>query len=155
MKDLVFLSETKTGIVEQLSNDTRDVPTFDRFIMGDAGLTAGVPLRGYTERDIGPQSGSYPIGGKTMFKQSFELRYPIVRNPTIYVLGFAEGGNVWSRFEDTNPGDLRRSVGIGARLFMPFIGMIGLDYGYGIDNYDSRGIRSGQWLPHFQFGRTF
>ena len=155
MKDLVFLSETKTGIVEQLSNDTRDVPTFDRFIMGDAGLTAGVPLRGYTERDIGPQSGSYPIGGKTMFKQSFELRYPIVRNPTIYVLGFAEGGNVWSRFEDTNPGDLKRSVGIGARLFMPFIGMIGLDYGYGIDNYDGRGIRSGQWLPHFQFGRTF
>lgn len=153
--DLVLMSETKAGVVEQLSDDPRDIPYFDFFFMGGSGLSLGTSLRGYDDRDVGPQSGSYALGGKTMFKQSLELRYPIVRNPTIYVLGFAEGGNVWSRFEDTNPSDLRRSVGFGARLFMPFIGMIGLDYGYGIDNYDSRGLRYGRWLPHFQFGRTF
>lgn len=153
--DLVLMSETKAGVLEQLSEDSRDVPYFDYFFMGGSGLSLGTSLRGYDDRDVGPQSGSYALGGKTMFKQSLELRYPIVRNPTIYVLGFAEGGNVWARYEDTNPGDLRKSIGFGARLFMPFIGMIGLDYGYGIDNYDSRGIRYGRWLPHFQFGRTF
>lgn len=153
--ELVLVSDTKVGIVEQLSSDAHDIPYFDYFFMGGSGLSLGTSLRGYDERDVGPQSGSYPVGGKTMFKQSFEFRYPIVRNPTIYLLGFAEGGNVWSRYEDTNPGDLRKSVGFGARLFMPFIGMIGLDYGYGIDYYDSRGIRDGRWLPHFQFGRTF
>ena len=100
--------------------------------MGGSGLSIGTSLRGYDERDVGPQSGGYPVGGKTMFKQSFELRYPIIRNPTIYALGFAEGGNVWSRYEDTNPADLRRSVGIGARLFMPFIGMIGLDVSFNL-----------------------
>lgn len=153
--DLVLVSDTKIGAVEQLSSDSRDIPYFDYFFMGGSGLSLGTSLRGYDERDVGPQSGSYPVGGKTMFKQSFELRYPIVRNPTIYVLGFAEGGNVWARYEDTDPSDLRRSVGFGARLFMPFIGMIGLDYGFGFDYYDSRGIREGRWLPHFQFGRTF
>ncbi|MCB1061078.1 MAG: outer membrane protein assembly factor BamA [Calditrichaeota bacterium] len=153
--DLVLVSDTKAGVVERLSSDPRDIPYFDYFFMGGAGLSLGTSLRGYDEGDVGPQSGSFALGGKTMFKQSLELRYPIVRNPTIYVLGFAEGGNVWSRFEDTNPGDLRKSVGFGARLFMPFIGMIGLDYGYGIDYYDNRGLRYGRWLPHFQFGRTF
>ncbi|MBK6766858.1 MAG: outer membrane protein assembly factor BamA [bacterium] len=153
--DLVLVSDTKVGVVEQLSSSSRDIPYFDYFFMGGSGLSLGTSLRGYDERDVGPQSGNYPVGGKTMFKQSFELRYPIVRNPTIYLLGFAEGGNVWSRYEDTNPGDLRKSVGLGARLFMPFIGMIGLDYGFGFDYYDSRGLRDGKWLPHFQFGRTF
>ncbi|MCB9357114.1 MAG: outer membrane protein assembly factor BamA [Calditrichaeota bacterium] len=153
--DLVMVSDTKLGTVELLSRNQRDIPYFDYFFMGGSGLSLGTSLRGYDERDVGPQSGGYPVGGKTMFKQSFELRYPIVRNPTIYILGFAEGGNVWSSYEDTNPGNLRKSIGFGARLFMPFIGMIGLDYGYGIDYYDERGIRSGKWLPHFQFGRTF
>ena len=84
-----------------------------------------------------------------------ELRYPIVRNPTIFVLGFTEAGNVWRSFEETNPTDLRRSVGLGVRLFMPFIGMIGFDYGLGLDYYDSRGLRTTRWVPHFQFGRGF
>ncbi len=153
--DLVLVSDTRVGAVELLSSNQRDIPYFDYFFMGGSGLSLGTSLRGYDERDVGPQSGGYPVGGKTMFKQSFELRYPIVRNPTIYVLSFAEGGNVWARYEDTNPAEVRKSIGFGARLFMPFIGMIGLDYGFGFDYYDYRGIRSGKWLPHFQFGRTF
>ncbi|MCC6476008.1 outer membrane protein assembly factor BamA [bacterium] len=153
--ELTLVSETRAGLLEQLTTSAEDVPYFDYFFMGGSGLALGTSLRGYEERDVGPQSLGYAVGGKTMFKQSLELRYPIVRNPTIFILGFAEGGNVWRRFEETNPGNLRRSVGLGARLFMPFIGMIGLDYGYGIDYFDSRGIREGKWLPHFQFGRTF
>jgi outer membrane protein insertion porin family len=78
-----------------------------------------------------------------------------VRNPTIFVLGFAEAGNVWSTFGQTDMSNVRRSVGLGVRLFMPFIGMIGLDYGLGLDYYDARGLRYTKWVPHFQFGRGF
>jgi outer membrane protein insertion porin family len=154
---LVMVSETNMGVLEQLRNEQSVIPYFDYFFMGGSGLSLGTSLRGYDERDVGPQSGSFAIGGKTLFKQSFELRYPIVRNPTIFALTFTEAGNVWKSFEDTNPMDLRRSVGFGVRLFMPFIGMIGFDMGYGLDypNSDGRGLYHGNWQQHFQFGRSF
>jgi outer membrane protein insertion porin family len=153
--DLVLATNTETGALDGLTRNPRDIPYLNYFFMGGAGLSLGTPLRGYDEREVGPQSGGYAVGGKTLFKQSFELRYPIVRNPMIFVLGFAEAGNVWRTFEDTNPTDLKRSVGLGIRLFMPFIGMIGLDYGMGLDYLDARGLRTTQWVPHFQFGRGF
>lgn len=155
--NLVLASETNLGMLERLSSDARDIPYFDYFFMGGSGLSLGTSLRGYDERDVGPQSAGYAIGGKTLFKQSFELRYPLVRNPTIFALTFAEGGNVWETFEETNPMDVRRSVGFGVRLFMPFIGMIGFDMGYGLDypNGDGRGLHHGEWQQHFQFGRSF
>ena len=146
---------TELGLLDGLTRNQQDIPYFDYFFMGGAGLSLGTGLRGYDEREVGPQSGGFPVGGKTLFKQSFELRYPIVRNPTIFLLGFAEAGNVWRSFEETNPTDVRRSVGLGVRLFMPFIGMIGFDYGMGLDYYDSRGLRTEKWVPHFQFGRGF
>jgi outer membrane protein insertion porin family len=119
-------------------------------------LSLGIPLRGYDERTVGPQSGPYAEGGKVMFKQSLELRLPVINNPMIFVLGFAEAGNVWRNLETTDPFDLRRSVGLGARIYMPMIGLIGLDYGFGLDYYDATtGQRHGEWIPHFQFGRTF
>jgi outer membrane protein insertion porin family len=153
--ELVLSANTEAGVLDGLTRDTRDIPYLEYFFMGGSGLSLGTSLRGYDEREVGPQSGGYAVGGKTTFKQSFELRYPVVRNPTIFILGFAEAGNVWRTFEDTNPTDLKRSVGVGIRLFMPFIGMIGLDYGMGLDYVNDRGIRSGKWLPHFQFGRGF
>ncbi len=153
--DLTMYAATDIGTLDALSGDLLDVPYFDFFFMGGSGLSLGTQLRGYEEREVGPQRLGYPVGGKTLFKQSFELRYPIVRNPTIFVLTFADAGNVWRSFEETNPTDLKRSVGLGVRLFMPFIGMIGLDYGLGLDYVDARGIRTTKWVPHFQFGRGF
>ena len=153
--DIVLAANTETGVLDGLTRNPRDIPYLNYFFMGGAGLSLGTPLRGYDERQVGPQSGGYAVGGKTLFKQSFELRYPIVRNPMIFVLGFTEAGDVWRTFEDTNPTDLKRSVGLGIRLFMPFIGMIGLDYGMGLDYLDARGLRTTQWVPHFQFGRGF
>jgi outer membrane protein insertion porin family len=124
--------------------------------MGGSGLSLGVPLRGYDERAVGPQSGGYAVGGKTMFKQTFELRLPVVYNPTIFLLTFAEAGNVWYNLESTDLFHLKRSVGLGVRLYMPMIGLIGLDYGYGIDHEDPvTGELKGEWMPHFQFGRGF
>lgn len=154
-RQLVLSSRSELGALDGLTRDPADIPYYDYFFMGGAGLSLGTGLRGYDEREVGPQSGGYAVGGKTLFKQSLELRYPIVRNPTIFVLGFAEAGNVWNSFEDTNPTDLKRSVGLGVRLFMPFIGMIGLDYGMGLDYLDARGLRTTKWVPHFQFGRGF
>jgi outer membrane protein insertion porin family len=158
---LVLAANTETGALDGLTRNVHDIPYFDYFFMGGAGLSLGTALRGYDELKVGPQAVSpstgevFAVGGKTLFKQSFELRYPIVRNPTIFVLGFAEAGNVWTSLSQTDLTDVRRSVGLGVRLFMPMIGMIGLDYGLGLDYYDARGIRYTRWVPHFQFGRGF
>ena len=153
---LVLYSNTEMGLVAAMTDDDQAVPYIEHFFMGGSGLSLGTALRGYDERVVGPQSGGYAVGGKTMFKQTFELRLPVVYNPTIFILGFAEAGNVWYNFESTDVFSLRRSVGLGVRLYMPMIGLIGLDYGYGIDNPDPvTGELKGKWLPHFQFGRGF
>ena len=91
-----------------------------------------------------------------MIKYTTEIRFPIIPNPTMFGLIFAEAGNTWVKVSDTDPFNLRRSVGIGARLFMPMIGIIGFDYAYGFDNYDPQtGKFFGQWKPHFVFGKSF
>jgi len=125
------------------------------FYMGGSGLSLSEGLRGYDDYSVGPvtRQGN-PLGGKSMAKFTAELRFQISPNPTIYGLFFMEGGNVWESFEQTNLLDLRRSVGFGVRFFMPMIGIIGVDFGYGFDHYDQFGIsRSGKWKVHFQFGR--
>lgn len=156
LKSLVLYSDTELGLIGALTEEPQAVPYIEHFFMGGSGLSLGVPLRGYDERAVGPQSGGYAVGGKTMFKQTLELRLPVIHNPTIFLLGFAEAGNVWYNFESTDIFDLRRSVGLGIRLYMPMIGLIGLDYGYGLDNPDPiTGELKGQWIPHFQFGRGF
>jgi outer membrane protein insertion porin family len=64
------------------------------------------------------------------------LRYPISLNPsaTIYVLSFLEAGNAWRNFKQFNPYDIKKSVGAGVRIFLPMFGVLGLDYGYGLDD---------------------
>ena len=68
-------------------------------------------------------------------KVTIELRYPLSLNPssTIYVLAFAQGGNAWKRARDYNPFDLKRSAGVGLRVFLPMFGVLGFDYGLGFD----------------------
>ena len=91
-----------------------------------------------------------------MLKYQFELRVPIAPNPTVFGLAFAEAGNTWADLSRTNPNDLRRSVGVGARVFMPLLGVIGFDYAYGFDNIDEvTRKRQGKWKPHFVFGKSF
>ena len=90
-------------------------------------------MRGYEAADI-PANQS---GGATIFnKFTAEVRYPLSLNPssTIFGLLFLEGGNAWKKFEDYNPFDLKRSVGIGVRAYLPMFGLLGFDYGYGFDN---------------------
>ncbi len=146
------------GYLDALTGNSRDIPLLKYFYMGGSGLSLGAPLRGYDERTVGPPprgSSSTALGGKSQLKFGSEARVQILNNPTIYGLAFAEAGNTWLTFQQTDPSNLRRSAGFGIRLYMPLIGLIGLDYGYGFDYYNSLGVRKGRWLPHFQFGRQF
>ncbi|MCK4753628.1 MAG: outer membrane protein assembly factor BamA, partial [Calditrichia bacterium] len=151
--NFVLYSKNKYGIIENI-RDNSIIQFGEYFYLGGSGLGFAESLRGYDDGTVGPltRSGG-PIGGKSMVINSLELRFPIAPNPTIFGLFFLEGGNSWETIGETDPFDLRRSVGAGVRLFMPMIGIIGIDFGYGFDHYNAFGRREGQWKVHFQFGK--
>ncbi len=144
------------GYIDEIVKGTNIQP-FEFYYMGGNGLIiATTSLRGYDDRTVGPRnSDGRVIGGRVMTKFATELRFALSVEPIpLYVLAFAEAGNVFETFDKTDIFDLRRSVGFGARLLINPIGLIGFDLGYGFD----RKITSGQdpsWLFHFQFGKGF
>ncbi len=135
-----------------------NIPPIEYFYMGGTGLglIATTPLRGYDDRSIGPRDiNGNVLPGTVMEKETAELRFNVSLNPIpIYLLAFAEAGNVWNGINTTDLFDLRRSAGVGARLMINPIGLLGFDYGYGFDNPAGVGTPSG-WHFHFQFGRGF
>jgi outer membrane protein insertion porin family len=146
-------------LFESISSLAKDgyIPPNEFLFMGGSGLAYNtVALRGYEDRSVGPVDiHGTRIGGKVMMKYSTELRYSLSQDPIpVYLSLFAEAGNVWPSFKQTNVLDLRRSVGFGLRLMLPAVGIIGFDLGYGFD----RKIVDGEdpaILFHFQFGRGF
>ena len=156
--EFVLMNHMQFGVIEPIGKEGI-IPPEERFIMGGAGMIYGIPLRGYEDNRVGPlySSNSYYLtGGKSLFKYSLELRLSISKQPTIYALTFAEGGNVWQSFANSDPFDLKRSAGAGIRFIMPQLGMIGVDFGYGFDNMDPRGFGGPEgWKTHFIFGRSF
>ncbi len=146
------------GYIQDIGS-VSNISPIDLFFMGGTGLgyISTTPLRGYEDQSIGPRTGSGTIfGGKAMEKQTAELRFAVSINPIpIYVLGFAEGGNVWGTFSRANFFDLNRSAGFGARLQINPIGMIGFDYGYGFDDVFPKDGKPDGWHFHFVFGRGF
>ncbi len=149
---LVVYTSFQGGYIEGIGNKSY-IPYFEYFFMGGAGMSRSIPLRGYND----PLSEDYSAaeGGKAMMKYTAELRVPIAPNPTIFALIFAEAGNVWSDFRHADPMTMKRSVGVGARVYMPMIGIIGFDYGYGFDRVDLYGNRDPKWKMHFVFGKSF
>jgi outer membrane protein insertion porin family len=139
-------------------NQTIGPSPFERFYLGGDGLSGFsldgreiIALRGYPNNSINPR------GGGTIYdKFSLELRYPLSLNPaaTIYMLGFVEGGNAYSRFKNYSPFNLKRSAGAGIRIFLPMFGLLGLDWGYGFDNVPGlTGSNGGEF--HFMIGQQF
>ncbi len=137
---LVLKTSAKIGILGRWSNKTSLAP-FERFELGGDGLSNQsfglngrdiISLRGYGTEDI---MGRFPGGAGVFNKYTVELRYPISLNPssTIFVTAFAQGGNAWARARDFNPFDVKRSVGMGLRVFLPMFGTLGFDYGIGFD----------------------
>jgi len=147
---------SEMGYLNELTKSTIIQP-FEFYFMGGNGLViATTPLRGYPDRSIGPTSSSgFELGGRVMNKVSGELRVALALEPMpIYILAFAEAGNVFVNFDKADLFDLKRSVGFGARLLINPIGLIGFDFGYGFDRKSVDG-KNPEWLFHFQFGRGF
>jgi outer membrane protein insertion porin family len=99
--------------------------------------TETVGLRGYANEGQPGQYGSLTpaAGGNLYQKLTFELRYPLSLNPnaTFYMLTFFEAGNAWYELKDFSPFDLKRSAGVGLRIYLAMFGMLGIDWGYGFD----------------------
>ena len=147
---LVLMSQVRFGFLGQYNSLVGPSP-FERFKLGGDGMQSYqflqgsdiIGLRGYQNFSIIP--AGTPVGtestadgnvGSTIYnKYTFELRHPIIQgqSATIFMLAFAEGGNVWNSFDKFDPFNVKRSVGIGARVFLPIFGLLGLDYGYGFD----------------------
>ena len=138
---LVFHMRTHLGFLGSYSPN-KDITRFERFDLGGSGMQTGynvisrdiIALRGYKDRSLGSQ-GAIPAGGVAYNKFVMEVRYPVSLNPsaTIFLLGFAEGGNNFASYTEYNPFKLYKSAGFGARIFMPAFGMIGIDYGFAFD----------------------
>ncbi|MGA8265824.1 MAG: outer membrane protein assembly factor BamA [Ignavibacteriaceae bacterium] len=144
------------GYIKELESNTTINP-FDYFFMGGNGLViATTPLRGYEDRSIGPKnSGGQVLGGRVMMRYTTELRVSVTQEPIpFYVLAFAEAGNVFENLKKTDPFDLRRSAGFGARIMINPVGLIGFDIGYGFDRPIVDGSQP-KWTFHFQFGKGF
>jgi len=142
--DLVLNTRVKYGFLGSY-NDAIGVTPFERFFLGGDGLSSSTNLdgreiigfRGYSNESMTPDyATNQNLGGTIFNKNTLELRYPISLNPsaTIYVLSFLEAGNAWRKFKQFNPFDVKRSVGAGVRIFLPMFGVLGLDYGYGLDD---------------------
>lgn len=151
---LVLYLSAEAAYLTGIRQDTT-IPSIERYYMGGNGLGgfAVTPLRGYTDRSIGPVTNGSPTGGRVMMRNVLEMRFALSVNPMpIYVLGFAEAGNVWSNLSSADPFNLKRSAGLGMRILLNPIGLLGFDYGYGFDPVGTTGPVSG-WQFHFQFGR--
>jgi outer membrane protein insertion porin family len=144
---------------------------FEKYDMGGSGMYSYNPygsdivaLRGYEEGSITPQTTIVSNGtskaidnGNIYTKFSLELRYPFSLNQsaTIYGLTFFEGGNCWQDFKEFNPFLVKKSVGVGVRAFLPMFGMLGVDWGYGLDYQpgDDKATHGGEF--HFIMGQQF
>jgi len=143
--DLVLMARAKVGFLGKYSSEIQVTP-FNRYFMGGDGMSGYsaidgrqlIGFRGYTNESLTPLYGltSRPPGGIIYNKSTLELRYPLSLNPnsTIFGLLFVEAGNDWGEFSDFNPFDVRRSAGVGVRVFLPMFGLLGLDWGYGFDD---------------------
>ncbi|MDR0755036.1 MAG: outer membrane protein assembly factor BamA [Prevotellaceae bacterium] len=157
-KKLVLHTKTKFGVLGYYNKEWGYSP-FEGYILGGDGMSGYtrygqevVGLRGYENNSLSP----YKNGVNTAniySKFTVELRYPIILEPSssIYALAFFEAGNSWYEIRDFNPFSLKRSVGIGLRLYLPIVGILGIDWGYGLDKVkDYDGAGGGKF--HFSIG---
>ena len=156
-KNFVIKSYSEFGFLGKY-NDDYGLPPFERFYLGGDGLQNFVldgreviGLRGYTNLSLTPDGG-----GALYNKFTTELRYLLSPNPQaqIFVLAFAEAGNNYDNFADYRPFELKRSNGVGLRIFMPMFGLLGVDLAYGYDNIPGSTGPSG-WQTHFVLGQQF
>ena len=162
--DLVLMTRAQFGYLGYYNRNWGYSP-FENFQVGGDGMsgymTYGaeiISLRGYedyslTPRKMTPYSRNYEsYAGNVYDKFTVELRYPVILQPqsTIFVLAFLEGGNCWSDIREFNPFQIKRSAGVGVRVFLPMIGLLGVDWGWGFDDSVNGGSQF-----HFVLGQQF
>ena len=154
---LVLMAGAEMGFLGHYNKNK--VSPFERFEVGGDGMSGytiyGVDiirLRGYENGALDPTS-DYSIGYN---KYTMELRYPVIlkESSQIYVLGFLEGGNGFDSWKSFSPFKIKRSAGLGVRLYLPIVGLLGLDWGWGFDAPAGSTRRSGSQF-HFTMGQTF
>jgi outer membrane protein insertion porin family len=152
-KQFVLKTAVKYGYIGRY-NKKLEISPFERFQVGDAGLSNNFALLGYdiiahrgypvyetSDPKLNPDQQSASKFFTIFNKYTMELRYPLSLNPssTIFALGFFEAANGWYSMKDYNPFRLRRSVGVGMRFYLPMFGLLGFDYGIGLDRYTPNG----------------
>ncbi|MBN3036456.1 MAG: BamA/TamA family outer membrane protein [Bacteroidales bacterium] len=141
--NLVLMTRAKFGFLGYYNPEIGVTP-FERFYLGGDGLSGYnnldgreiIGMRGYGNETLTPDYYKSSNTGGTIFsKYTLELRYPVSLNPnaTIYLLSFLEAGNSWKKFKEFDPFFVKRSAGVGVRVFLPMFGILGLDWGYGFD----------------------
>ena len=162
--DLVLMTRAQFGYLGYYNRNWGYSP-FENFQVGGDGMsgymTYGaeiISLRGYEDYSLTPKKMTAysqnleSYAGNVFDKFTIELRYPLVLQPqsTIFALAFLEGGNCWSDIREFNPFQIKRSAGVGVRIFLPMIGLLGVDWGYGFDD-----TRNGGSHFHFVLGQQF
>ena len=154
----VIMTRTEFGILGHFNKYKRS--PFETFYVGGDGMTGysynyaseTIALRGYENGSLTP----YGSEGYAYIRLGAELRYPLMleNSTSIYALGFVEAGNAWTDVNKFNPFQLKRSAGVGVRIFMPMIGMMGIDWAYGFDKINGSTQYSGSQF-HFIIGQEF
>ena len=155
--NLVLMLRAEMGYLG--SYNKNKVSPFERFEVGGDGMSGYniygidiISMRGYEDGALDPTS-YYSCGYN---KYTAELRYPVILKPSsqIYVLGFLEGGNAFDSWREFSPFKIKRSAGFGVRLYLPVVGMLGIDWGYGFDAPANSTKKSGSQF-HFVMGQQF
>ena len=154
-KCLVLMTRVEFGLLGSYNKHKKS--PFETYYMGGDGMSGystsyaeeTIGLRGYENGSLTP----YGYEGYAYDRFTMELRYPfLLGNTTIYGLTFVEAGNAWNETKKFNPFDMKRSAGIGVRIFLPMVGLMGIDYAYGFDKvFGTKG--GGQF--HFILGQEF
>ncbi|MDR1225421.1 MAG: outer membrane protein assembly factor BamA [Prevotellaceae bacterium] len=159
--NLVFALKAQFGYLGYF-NSALGYSPFEGFTLGGDGMSGynlygveTIGLRGYQNGALTAYSNGAQIAN-VYDKYTVELRYPFVLSPqsTIYGLAFFEAGNSWSDLSSFSPFSVKRSAGVGIRLMLPMIGLLGVDFGYGFDKVQGASKANG-WEPHFIIGMPF
>lgn len=158
-KCFVLMTRFDAGFLGHYNKNKRS--PFETFYVGGDGMsgystsyyTETIALRGYENGALTPSVGTE---GYAYSRLTLELRYPLMLqgSTNIYALAFLEGGNAWNNIQKFNPFDMKRSAGIGVRLFLPMVGMMGIDYAYGFDKVFGSSSYGGSHF-HFVLGQEF
>ena len=169
-KCFVLMTRVELGILGSYNKDKKS--PFETFYVGGDGMSGysysyaeeTIALRGYDNGSISTSSAYTDNSGRRTSNNAYaydrftlELRYPfMLGNTTIYGLGFLEGGNAWANVKKFNPFDVKKSAGFGVRIFLPMVGLMGIDWAYGFDKvYTSGGWTRGGSQFHFILGQEF